>query len=385
MTLSLATVGEIYNLDVIRQAVQDWNRAQPACKVEIRDYSGFGEGAELRLAADISAGNAPDLYNFRADYDGAALNPEVYTRRGLLEDLYPYLDADPELSRSDFLSGPLSALEVNGSLYQVAPDFALLTATAPLDAVGGPENWSYAGLENLVGQSGQFQSLFSLRESRGGWLQMMVYASADKLLNWESGSCAFDSAYFVQLLEQAAQLPETYVTTQDDGEEPPCLLTLREYDAVRPAAWLPETYGEGNVAFVGLPELGSVVVPSLSLGMSASSAHKEECWQFLRTFLEKDSPYGYGLSLRRDRIEQELQKELEEAWEKDPQTYDQKKSGMEALISQLEGADKLYRRDGQLWSIVSEEAGKFFAGNSTAKGAAQAIQSRVSIYLAEQG
>ena len=58
VALTLATVGEIYNMDVIRQAVQDWNRANPRCKVEIRDYSAFGDSAELRLAADISAGNA---------------------------------------------------------------------------------------------------------------------------------------------------------------------------------------------------------------------------------------------------------------------------------------------------------------------------------------
>lgn len=384
VTLTLATVGEIYDLDVIRQAVQDWNRANPNCKVEIRDYSAFGDSAELRLAADISAGNAPDLYNFREDLDGAALDPDVYTRRGLLEDLVPYLDADPELSRSDFLSGPLSALETDGGLYQMAPGFALLTATAPADAVGGPENWTYAGLEDLATRSGSYQSLFSLRESRSGWLREMVCASADKLIDWESGSCAFDSAYFISLLKLAAQLPESYVHTQDDGEEPPCLLSLMRFDALWPAAWLPETYGEGNVAYVGLPEVGNVAVPSLSLGMSAFSAHKEECWQFLRTFLKKDSPYVTSLSLRRDRIEQEMQKELEEARERDPQTYDLKKSGMEALISQLESANRLYRRDGQIWSIVSEEAGKFFAGNSTAEEAARAVQSRAGIYLAEQ-
>ena len=61
------------------------------------------------------------------------------------------------------------------------------------------------------------------------------------------------------------------------------------------------------------------------------------------------------------------------------------KEESETLLRYLESLTNCPLDDSQITSIVSEEAGKYFAGDCTAESAAKAIQGRVSLYLSEQG
>ena len=45
----------------------------------------------------------------------------------------------------------------------------------------------------------------------------------------------------------------------------------------------------------------------------------------------------------------------------------------------------MYTGENELCSVLEEEANRYFAGEITAKQAAEYVQNRVSIYLAEQG
>ena len=47
-------------------------------------------------------------------------------------------------------------------------------------------------------------------------------------------------------------------------------------------------------------------------------------------------------------------------------------------------AGVLYRHDDAVWEIVQAEANRYFAGQISAEECAKAIQSRASIYIAEQ-
>ncbi len=51
-----------------------------------------------------------------------------YAAKGLLEDLWPYLDADPGYSRDKLMSQPLNAAQTDGKLYRLPLDFGVTTA-----------------------------------------------------------------------------------------------------------------------------------------------------------------------------------------------------------------------------------------------------------------
>ena len=388
VTLTLATLGQLH--PAIEDAVLAWNQRHPDMHVEIRDYSSYNtnsdlRGGEYKLIADIAAGNGPDIFNL-SDF-GTPMNASLLARRKLLENLYPFIEHDSELSKDDFLSGPLRSLEINNELCQITPYFLLLTTMASSKDVGSAENCSYRSLEKIVAESDYYQYLFDNMYARDDWLEIMVAASGNKLVDWSNAECHFDSEYFLRLLEIAQPRPTEVELTGGSVtalvRNSHSLLFMQTFRDVWESGIVADIYGAGNYTFVGLPEVGNVIVPELSLGMSAQSAHKEQCWQFMREFLLKDSPYNSGIPLRRDGVKQQMANELE-AMKEYPEAHPGRAEAMADFLAVLENANTLYQNDAPLWSIISEEVNKFYAGQSTAEEVARAIQSRAGIYLAEQ-
>lgn len=386
VTLTFATLNGLPF--TVQKKVLAWNGSHPECTIEVKDYSIYNTDedpslAEQRLATDISAGNIPDLYDF--SQSESSLNVPLLTRRGLLEDLYPYIDGDAELSRSDFLPGPLAALEICGGLYQVSPGFALLATMAAAADVGDPASWNYDTFEQTVAESGFYRSLFNGDYRRNEWLRMVVSASGDRLVDWENNKCYFDSDYFVHLLEIAASMEETVDFLGGNAvkhiQNTGALLFLWSFRSLTEAELAADVYGQGQYAFVGLPEVGGVIFPEISLGMSAQSEHKEQCWQFLRQFLLQGANMG-KIPLRRDDAELDIANELELL--KDSPNASSREQAMRDFLAYVETVDVCYQADTALWTIIRDELNKFYAGRNTAEETAKAIQSRASIYLSEQ-
>ncbi|MBQ6990241.1 MAG: hypothetical protein IJN58_04220, partial [Clostridia bacterium] len=51
----------------------------------------------------------------------------------------------------------------------------------------------------------------------------------------------------------------------------------------------------------------------------------------------------------------------------------------------IQNADHLQDYKNEISAVISEEAGRYFGGMITAKQAADYVQNRISLYLAEQG
>ncbi len=272
-------------------------------------------------------------------------------------------------------------------------NYSLLTATGFASEVGSARSWDE--LLRLAESTDRCERLFTAESwSRMGFLQLLTDASGKKLVDWDNGECRFDSPYFLSILEAVMQLPEQAVEPEDyyseqhshaDGEG---LLTLSEYGDVWQGASAGRQYGEGNYAIVGLPELGSVLKPystlgASALGMAADSPHKDECWAFLRGFYLNPRPYAFGGA--QGSLEASIQKELRQREQEGlMDKWPNAETDMRAFAAAFTGATVLYRHDDAVWEIVQAEANRYFAGQLSAEDCAQAIQSRASIYIAEQ-
>lgn len=89
----------------------------PDHRVECLDYGADEEGL-ARLLRDISTGEGIDLIVA----DGYSIDTAVG-----FTDLYPFLDADPELSRESFVPGLLPGIERNGRLSEIWSGFSIYT------------------------------------------------------------------------------------------------------------------------------------------------------------------------------------------------------------------------------------------------------------------
>ncbi|MDO4567099.1 MAG: hypothetical protein Q4B42_07185, partial [Oscillospiraceae bacterium] len=378
VTLTLALSG--YDTD-IRGDIARWNREHADIKIETLDYAiydtdGSGEAGALRMATKIIAGNIPDIFVLNG------LPSQSWATRGMLENLYPYIDADPELERSDFFENILTASEYNGALCELIPKFGIVTAAAR----SGTPGLSLSELDTVTAER-----IFGMDISRSQLLELLLEVNMDSFIDWESGSCRFDSELFTGLLELAALQPEEAVTGEGtaynyeyeydaremlrSGRQ---LLYVYQMDSVNHTSALLDMFGEAY-DFVGLPG-GSAVRPYLRLGMAANSEHKAECWEFLRTFLVAECTSVSGLSLRRDVEEATRREYLNRMMDSE--------LDMETLTNRafalVESVDALCQTDVTILSIVLDEAAAFFAGDKSAEETAKNIQSRVSIYVAEQ-
>ena len=313
----------------------------------------------------------------------------LLARRGLLENIYPDLDADESFSREDFLENVHEALEIGGKLYEVVKAVCLLTSCGSVQELGDdPAAWTYEGLNAALEQSGRASVLFCDTTLQDDLLKLLVSASGDKLVDWGAGTCSFDSDYFINLLKTVKAQRDAGITVELNAgwqmDTNGALLVLYADSTLSMTSpyW---TFGPDGYRHVGLPELGPVVSSALSCGISSLSLHKQACWDFLKG-LYTSSNY-LSAAVYKNRLQENKEFRLAEYSDgmadsgMSQEQYIEYVERTHALLSSVRYA---YRYDPQIWQIVRSEAEAYFAGQGIAEEAARSIQSRASIYMAEQ-
>ena len=389
ITLTLASVLEPI---LIEGAVLDFNTSQNKYKIVVRDYSQYNTtesdtaGLE-QLGLDIAAGDIPDLY----DLHGIPM--ERYAALGLLEDLYPYLDADNEFSRDDIIPSFLSAMETDGKLCYIAPHFSIRTFIAPHGSLS--ENWTFSDLLALANGIDPFADCVTQHDL----LRDMAGGADSPFVDWASGQCFFDSEEFIDLLRFAALLPTAERGQFEEYEPADYAPTLWIGLIGSPISLLADSAQMGTavdaVGFPGAEGTRYLAEPVREIfAISAQSEHKDGAWAFLRTMLSEKKQSGNSIPITRaaydaviaeekEYIEGGAVIELPDAngeWCEYPITMENLDT-FDNLVNSVTG---VYEYDSSLMEIIWSEAQGFFAGDKTAEDTAKNIQSRVSIYMAEQ-
>lgn len=217
-----------------RRRVNEFNENNDKYYIEIRDYAEgmldytgtnyiqVRDAAVTRLTAAIIKGEIPDILDDR-NIPLAAL-----ARQGVLTDLWPYIENDPELGREAVMSHVLECSESDGKLYQVFSSFRIDTLVASRTAVGDRMSWTLEDMLSVYG--GTMPEVYELH---GGSVRpMLLPSSADQLLrdllrmnlnyyvDWDKGDCSFDTEEFRDILRLCGE-----VAQKDTA------------DAVSPALW----------------------------------------------------------------------------------------------------------------------------------------------------
>lgn len=362
----------------LEESIGAWNRAHPDCPVELRDYGG---GGDSRLLTDIASGNAPDMFDFSAYFyvrNTNLFSVGLLARRGLLEDLDPWLENEPELMGS-LDSSLLSAFEMDGKLYEAVLGVLPYTCCGRTSELGqDPSGWTWEALEEKLARNGRASSLLVDATFSEDLLSMLVSLSGDRLVDWSAGSCAFDSDYFLHLLRAVKDRSRVC----DGLGANDALLVLYSDDSLSMTRPL-FAFGE-ELCLTGLPEIGPVAGAYLDLGICSLSERKELCWEFVKS-LYADGGYC-GAPLLLEKRQAILGERLAEYDEYPIEGVERERYAafLEKNLAQLDKIQAVRRYDAQIDQIVRSEAGAYLNGQRSAEETAQAIQSRVSIYIAEQ-
>lgn len=197
-----------YGTDLTDRIIE-FNRSSATCRIELKDYSVYNEAGSIvggisggvkQLNLDIISGKAPDILLCND------LPIEKYASKGLLEDLYPYLDADPELSPEDIVPAVRNALETNGHLYRFATVFRIETLVGRKSKAGPNMGRTLDEYMNCAYSMPKGTSPFYLNFKSDMLRQLLIY-SMDSYVNWDTGELRFESEDFIKLLEYCSAFP----------------------------------------------------------------------------------------------------------------------------------------------------------------------------------
>ena len=316
IVLSKNAAGEVSQKKVLRLAVMNlypftskmvsrFNRSNPDYRIEVTDYAQFNNYSSAnedernaginRLQTEIIAGDMPDIL------DISLLSADRLGSKGLVEDLYPYMDADPELNRSDLLEHVIQAFEENGMLYQTVGNFYILTTAGLSRVVGDHIGWTMDEFQEAMSRlqaENPNCTVFERYTTQDLALTFLLYLELENYVDWSSGECGFQSDGFIKLLEFVKSFPTVYSWETDGGADDydtdtRLLMGLQLMKQCNFACFEDlqvNTAGLGGepCTFVGYPTengVGSMFAQiGNSFAITSSCADKDAAWQFIRQF-----------------------------------------------------------------------------------------------------
>ena len=410
-----------------RSQIMQFNRSSDQVHIDVLDYSEYNTDDDYSaglnaLLADILAGNVPDIIDLEN------LPVGRLAAKGVLEDLYPWIDADPELSREDFFPNVLAAYEKNGRLVTTVSTFHISSLMGASAVVGDGPGWTYQQFDAALGQMPAGSRILSAYTTRSEVLPECLGMDIGNYVNWETGECRFDSRDFIDLLNFVSRFPAyfnwenyNYETDSDEvwiasGKQ---MLAPAGVYTIDDMMFNGQYFKGQSYSCVGYPVnsgTGNCFGYTGRLAMSAASAHKDLVWQFLRTyFTEEYQSAQFSIPSNRAAFEKKLQEAMQVRYRMStdgeyirdtngamiPEVRFTMQDGMgdyyDVYSLSQEDAEKLrelvatttrmreYDEDiRNITSIVQEQAEAFFQGAKSAEATAKMIQSMVSIYVSER-
>lgn len=413
--LTYAVLGE-GRADSVRASVNKFNKAHKDVQIEVREYlNEDGRNGRDRLFAEMAAGRIPDILDMGSDADTASRLPyQVLARKGFLEDLWPYIERDPELGREGVVEAPLKAAEVNGGLYAVFGKVHIETLAGAKSLVGDRKSWTLAELQKAFASMPEDSTILAYHLDKRSVFYYIFGMSIENYVNRDTGQCFFTGETFKSSLEFVNSFPDEFTGRREeiDAEIAERVLSGRqmlEHESfgcpldIQP---MDTFFGwGGEVSFIGFPtEDGSAgssfYINSRPIAMSSTCQDKEAAWEFIREALlpqyrdmddmiknhrfsftpinRADYDMMIQCVMKRDVWGQMKVGELPQI--KIHRSTREEVERFEDLFNSIETIN-LY--DTTVYDIAYEAAGAYFTGDKTLDEVAELIQQRVSLYLNE--
>ena len=399
-----------------------FNRTHDNVRLEYLDYSQYNTENDYsagitKFNTEVMAGNLPDII---------PTNQIAYRQiasKGLLEDLYPYLDKDPELKREDFFPNLLSALEVNGGLYQVVSGFSVETLCGAASIVGDTPGWTYDDFNAALEKMPEGCTPLEPYVTRDQVMSSLLYADMDSFVDWTTGKVNFESDNFKQLLQFVKQFPAEYNWDEHDNSESTQDLLRQGRQMLTPTylygldsiLWNDVNFG-GKSTYIGWPTsdgVGSIMRSENGFAMSKTCSNKDAAWEFFRSMLTedgqanlytipsnrhvfdkqlkdymtpryvKDADGNYKLDENGEKIEESRGGWVDENGE-EHHIYAMTQEQADEIINVIETCTKVASYETSIFDIVNEQAQAYFADQRSLDEVVHLIQSKANIYVNEQ-
>lgn len=423
-------IGTVYQEGSLSSKIIEFNKNNDKYRISLKTYMDENDWSEksyqdaiANLTNDILSGNGPDILNL------SNLDVNNLAKKGVLEDLMPYLEKSTRLNKNDFFERILDVATINGALVYVPSTFSLETLAAKTSLVGDKMGWT---LEDMM----KLQDAYPKAELFQGAtkemiIEMMLMLDKQSFIDSEKNECHFDSQQFKNLLKFANRFPKEY-DCLNGYQLPPLLLkdnrlllniaNIYSFEEVQSNL----AYFSGEpVTFIGFPNEngnnGCIMMPNEQYGINAKSEHKDAAWAFLEDVIDSetdgDGYFGSGFSSMKSRFAQQKAKALDVkpmtdengeviTDDKGNPIYEGVGGGYTMVGDNGEEWSYVYKpvteeecaivekllagatvidtsMDEELGKIIMEEAQAYFEGSKSLDDVANVIQNRCNLYLKE--
>ncbi len=360
-TVRVAVFGAGYEL-----LVQEANNNSSSYRYEAQVFSATDKD---RLAAEIAQGT----------FDLLLLDSGINTSSSLFLDLYPLLDADPDLSREDFLPHLLESSELHGELHQLWNSVDIFTMAAPEALVPDAHGLTLADCERIVGESEEFFSVWYSMDREmiaREYPVLIANYSLAVFVDKEAGTCRFDSEAFRELLSWCGRTEPSA-----EPETPPLLSTIivsgaRQLDTMAETRF-PFTItgipnGEDGLSFYALSTARG---QGCAMAIPANSRNREGAWAFIKDLLSEGKQFAVSKSGGMPVLLDVLRDANENA---SPHAQEQ----LMALLECTRWSQLFF--DDDLIELIVADCQPFMNGEKSLDETVALIQKRANIYVSER-
>ena len=439
--LTLACMGLDWSL---RSKIVEYNKSNDQYRIQVVDYSEYATDDDYnagitKLTTEIISGSVPDLFLT------SSLPIDKYAAKGVVADLYTFMDGGSGLSRDYFVPQVLKAIEKDGKLYELPTKFSVETAYALSSIVDQYDTWNVAAVQDAMTQLQEGATVFSTGWTKSSVLNNCLTRNLAAFVDWTTGKCTFESEAFQQLLAFCNSFPDDSST--DDGiaysSEAATVDTMDdpvwESDATRILSgkqlmattsfysfedYIYNIYPvKDKVTFVGYPsesgEPGNSFYIQCPMAISSVTKYPDAAWDFVSTMIRQtneDAESMYAFPISQEAFDKKMTSVMTEQyqldvngeqvdWDEDGEpdkmcigTYEVVENGestwqqvyaltqedIDQILSVINSATGIVDYDDEILSIVSGEVSAYFAGDKDVQTTANMIQSRVNLYVQEQ-
>ena len=415
-TIELGYASSGSNDNILRLAAK-FNSENDDYRITLTDYTQLAGSEHPEYAQvesfvnlELAAGRVPDLFILNS----TTFTGKNYENKNLFADIYEYLDADTELTRDNFIPSALTAFETDGKLYRLASKILPRTIVGKTENVAHLTSWTLSDMvdaaESLKGSGSR---LFAEQTPQSQY--EMLTSSMVEFIDYESGTCSFNSGAFISLLGYLQSLSKGQSAAVFDFNDPYKLYLentalMRERSIYTFIDYLKAEveFGTEDLTYPGYPGVGTILSANTSYAISAQSDKviRDGAWEFIKTVMLADVNYHdmmpHGFPSTYEAYHKLAEMEMEMYYVIYPGGYGGSSNEFtpenlspgdvparvtqdtaDRVLAFLESANSADTLPAQILEIINEETAGFFAGTKSAEDTADFIQNRVSIYLSE--
>lgn len=402
----------------LRATVVAFNKASEKYHITIKEYYDWNSDMDYETAVtninnELTSGKGLDI--LALDYN---LDTKQLAANGILADLGPFLDNSSVLGRDSIVESVLRGSTYGDILVSIPKNFSISAVAGKTSQVGEEMGWS---IQDIMAFSAEHPDaeLFEYA-SQSDMMEILMTFNQDAFIDWEKGTCNFDSDEFRQMLEFAAGFPENY-DYDGERESPPTRLAtgklLLYTDSVSQCQdiQVAEAMFNEPVTYIGFPttdgSVGCVMNCDGGYAVIDKSEKKDGAWAFIEFYLNRDSRmFSWGLPSIKEKLEEKIAEASKVEYVTDENGEILKDEDGNPVISGMGGfgyddwsytyhpcteeeiavlrelidvARPMPTGNSEILAIIAEEAEAFYKGQKSLDEVVSTIQSRASMYVGE--